>query len=373
MVWRHGRRATGARRFWEGVALGAVACLLGGCGAGGELAIWPSPTAAAVVLPSPAAAPTPTVAVALRASATAAALGPEGTIRAYFADINRGAADAALALLTPHWRAPQNDAAWRGTYQRERSITLLSVQETAPSLAQPPSARAERREYMVELNVPLAHPGAWNPGRNTRFVGLLHTDEGWRINAINSSPGYLPGDIASVAVSTAVGGSPTPGATPAASGACRAGEVCDAQLGVALTPPAGWEVAPPGHYPPGELVFWRTPAPGQANADQRLSISALGTTADRDDAQAANVAAEREIRQSNASVPISRQQVRYGGAAGVLLRGMPSNGPVAAIILARAGALYRILAPGNALAPDQQQALQSLRFLPRVGPFPTAP
>jgi len=45
---------------------------------------------------------------------------------------------------------------------------------------------------------------------------------------------------------------------------------------------------------------------------------------------------------------------------------------VTAIILARAGVAYKILAPGTTLAPDQRQALDSLRFIPRVGPFPAA-
>jgi hypothetical protein len=42
------------------------------------------------------------------------------------------------------------------------------------------------------------------------------------------------------------------------------------------------------------------------------------------------------------------------------------------IILAHAGAVYEILAPGAELAPDQRQAFASLRFIPRVGPFPAA-
>lgn len=41
-----------------------------------------------------------------------------------------------------------------------------------------------------------------------------------------------------------------------------------------------------------------------------------------------------------------------------------------AIVLAHAGAVYKIIAPGAALAPDQRRMLASLRFIPRVGPFP---
>jgi hypothetical protein len=56
-------------------------------------------------------------------------------------------------------------------------------------------------------------------------------------------------------------------------------------------------------------------------------------------------------------VPVTRVPVRYGGSPGVL---------------AHAGAVYKILAPGKNLAPDQRKALGSLRFIPRVGPFPPA-
>jgi hypothetical protein len=44
---------------------------------------------------------------------------------------------------------------------------------------------------------------------------------------------------------------------------------------------------------------------------------------------------------------------------------------VTAIILAHDGALYKIIAPGSRLAPDQQQMLKSIHFYPRRGAFPT--
>jgi len=105
----------------------------------------------------------------------------------------------------------------------------------------------------------------------------------------------------------------------------------------------------------------------------RLSIASWGTTSDRDDARVAAAGMDALIGSTNSAPSFTRVPVHFLGAAGVLVSGLPSSpGPVTAIILARAGVAYKILAPGATLAPDQRQALDSLRFIPRVGPFPPA-
>ena len=174
---------------------------------------------------------------------------------------------------------------------------------------------------------------------------------------------------------------PTDTPPPASAGAttavptlagCPAGMDCDAALGVALTPPAGWQRAPSGHYPPGQLVFWQTPAPGQGDAEERLLIAPWGTTTETDEAKAATQGMDRLLQGAHMA-NATRVPVSYGGAPGVLVRGLPGGpAPVTAIVLAHAGAVYKILAPGDALAADQRQALASLRFMARVGPFPDA-
>jgi len=143
--------------------------------------------------------------------------------------------------------------------------------------------------------------------------------------------------------------------------------VADPQLGLALTVPSDWQQSAPGQEAPGVLAF-----SSAANHDTRLYVSSRGTTTDPDDAHAASVGMDA-LLQGITIQDAPRVAVRYGGAPGVLVRGLP-GGPASAttIILAHQGALYKILVPGATIASDQQQALDSLRFIPRVGPFPPA-
>jgi hypothetical protein len=152
--------------------------------------------------------------------------------------------------------------------------------------------------------------------------------------------------------------------------------VSDEALGVALALPAGWQQNAPGKQPSHELDLVVPPAqPGAGDSSLRLVIGSWGTTTDPDAARAASAGMDRLLAGLGAlPAPVMRTPVNYGGAPGVMVHGLPGglSGPTTAIILAHDGALYKILAPGAALAPDQQYALESLVFIPRVGPFPPA-
>ncbi|MGI8915055.1 MAG: hypothetical protein ACR2JY_14935 [Chloroflexota bacterium] len=152
--------------------------------------------------------------------------------------------------------------------------------------------------------------------------------------------------------------------------------VVDTALGIALALPSGWQQSAPGKSPPHELGLIIPPA-NSAVTDSiiRLVIGSWGTTTDPDETRAAAAGMDRLLAGLGALPrPITRLAVSYAGAPGVLVHGLPGglSGATTAIILAHDGAAYKILAPGNALAPDQQQALDSLRFIPRVGHFPPA-
>ncbi len=141
---------------------------------------------------------------------------------------------------------------------------------------------------------------------------------------------------------------------------CPAGMVCDTALGIAFARPAGWVQ---DQAPVGILEYSGRPTAGATHNVVRLSIVSWGTTSDRDDARVAAAGMDSLL---GGVRPTSRITVTYAGAPGVQATGVPSNGPVTAIILAHAGVAYKIL------APDQFAALRSLRFIPRVGPFPPA-
>lgn len=121
-------------------------------------------------------------------------------------------------------------------------------------------------------------------------------------------------------------------------------------------------------------------APPGLSYNVRLVIASDGTTRERNDARAAVRAANvltRGYSHLRMRPPLVRVPVRYGGAPGVLIRNLPGQPTlVIVVVLAHHGVLYRIdapgiVAPGAALALDQRRALNSLRFIRRVGPFPS--
>lgn len=154
--------------------------------------------------------------------------------------------------------------------------------------------------------------------------------------------------------------------------ACPPRTVCDRALGLALTPYATWQrLAPP--QVPQHVIILATRTASDVDYDVRLHISAWGTTMNRNDVEAARIGANRLIHGFRTAPHVSRILVHYGGAPGVLIRSLPPTpGPTVDIVLAHAGAVYLIIAPGSALAADQRAALASLRFISRNGPFPSA-
>jgi hypothetical protein len=154
---------------------------------------------------------------------------------------------------------------------------------------------------------------------------------------------------------------------------CPARTVCDHALGVALTPPTNWRLLPAGKLPPHTIVLHALPVTG-LSYNVRLVIASDGTTRDRNDLRAATQAARAFTRgYTHMRPPLVRVPVRYGGAPGIMIRNLPGQPTAVTItILAHRGALYRISVPGATPARDQLTALRSLRFIPRVGPFPPA-
>lgn len=334
----------------------AAVMLLTACGVQTTVTLYQTPPSApkqALAGPTGTAMPTRSAA----ALATPTTRSPVATIRTYVAALARGYAERAWALTGPHWRQQYPKGQWRQMLSHPQPLQFVSATETAQSRAQQAAARAQRREYMVELDVSGSNLGAWNHGRNTRFFGVLRATGGWQVDSVASAPGYIRGELS--------GGRAT---SARSTGGCASREVCNRTLGIALHLPAGWEAAPAGHYPASDLVLWRTPATGQETAVERLIIRPLGTTTDANDARAAAAEADRELQANPSPAATHRRTVRYAGVEGVLLRGVPSNGPVAEITLAHQGSLYRILAPGTALSVNQQQVLASLRFIPHAKP-----
>lgn len=156
---------------------------------------------------------------------------------------------------------------------------------------------------------------------------------------------------------------------------CPAGTVCDRALGIGVTPPATWRMLPAGKLPPHTIGLYALPVSG-LSYNVRLIIASDGTTRESNDMRAVTQAARdftRGYSRLHMRPPLVRFPVSYGGAPGVMIRNLP-GGPtlVTVVILAHRGALYRILATGATLGRDQLKTLRSLRFIPRVGPFPPA-
>lgn len=150
-----------------------------------------------------------------------------------------------------------------------------------------------------------------------------------------------------------------------------AAAVADGSLGVSFSSlPSGWFFAAPGVYTPGTigLVTLRS----NREYDVRLSVQPLGTGDTHDEIAADQTAADKVVKASNSSTPITRTPVTLAGAHGVMLEGIPGPSNVQ-IIVAHAGALYDVVTfDSNSIQPDQAQALASMHFNPRIGAFPSS-
>lgn len=167
--------------------------------------------------------------------------------------------------------------------------------------------------------------------------------------------------------------SPVPGSAASAA-CCPAARVCDHALGIDLLPQPGWIHLAPPQVPGHVIAFATRPIRGQ-DYDIRLQIAPWGVAGQLDDAKAAQAGADRLIGGFHTRLHVSRTPIRYDGAPGELIRGLPPTPHRAVdIVPAHDGVIYLIIAPGSApsLAPDQQAALASMRFIPRRRPFPSA-
>ncbi len=155
---------------------------------------------------------------------------------------------------------------------------------------------------------------------------------------------------------------------------CPADIVRNSALGIALTLPTGWQDYGYTLFAPGGLFVANPAVQNGKGYPLGLGMIPAGTTAEHNDARAVAAAVQRSLR----GIPftVTRAPLTIGGAPAVLLAPMPGAGPTVEIVLAHQSALYTILAFKNRdsdpLRPDQLQALASLRFIPRVGPFPRA-
>jgi hypothetical protein len=175
---------------------------------------------------------------------------------------------------------------------------------------------------------------------------------------------WVPIFILAVFPAAARAGGPAPGGS-----GCRAPVMCSSRLGIAITVQPGWHVLPARKSRPGWLSFYAPPNSGLDYAT-RLIIEPYALTSVTNDARAARLVAGKLIASERAT-NAQESAVFYGGHPGVLIRGLAHPGPALDIVLAHRGAVYLIVAPtaGSFPDPDQQRALQSLRFIPRTGNF----
>lgn len=159
------------------------------------------------------------------------------------------------------------------------------------------------------------------------------------------------------------------GGAPPSALSCPAGMVCNTAIGVAVRPPQGWVVAPPGHFAFNDLALV-TIDTGRVDMQLHLVVEPFGTTTLHDLGAAAQAAAHAATQ--GFPIPIPSTSFIVAGIPAVRLRGLP-GGPEFGqeIVVAHDGLLYGIYtfdSARDALTPAQRQALASLRFIPRAGP-----
>ncbi|MBV9281571.1 MAG: hypothetical protein JOZ41_15940, partial [Chloroflexi bacterium] len=150
---------------------------------------------------------------------------------------------------------------------------------------------------------------------------------------------------------------------------CPAHDTCSLSLGVGLRLPPTWLVMPDGKEGPYTIAFARRPVVGP-DYDERLIVKLAAVRNGLNDRRLAEEEARRLVADVHAR-GVSLVTVRYGGSPGFLLRGLPPTpAPATEIVVAHRGDVYLLIAPGKALAVDQQRALASVVFFPPQGARP---
>jgi len=122
---------------------------------------------------------------------------PQKAIADYFALLSQNRYDDAKTLLTPDYQSRLGDSKVDTFLHSVRTASvskMVDAVEWANGLgAHLPAPPADRREYLVTLQVDPNPTGKtdWSEGMNRRFVDVVNSGPGWRIDNIGMSPGVL--------------------------------------------------------------------------------------------------------------------------------------------------------------------------------------
>src|SRR5579872_2333279 len=150
---------------------------------------------------------------------------------------------------------------------------------------------------------------------------------------------------------------------------CTAGRVCDARLGISLRLPPGWYVLGKKQVAANNQISFAAPGSHGPSYNLRLIIDAFAVTSFANSRRSAQKVVDNLISAERVR-EVSQSAVHYAGTFGLIVAGLPIGPtPAREIFLARHQYVYQIIAPGQSLGTDQRTALNSLRFVPRRGPF----
>lgn len=122
---------------------------------------------------------------------------PQKAIADYFTLISHNQYDDAKTLLTPDFQSrlgdPKVDSLLHSVQSASVSKMVDAVDWANGLGAHLPAPPSDRREYLVDLQVAPSPIGKteWSAGMNRRFVDVVNSGPGWRIDNIGISPGVL--------------------------------------------------------------------------------------------------------------------------------------------------------------------------------------
>lgn len=152
---------------------------------------------------------------------------------------------------------------------------------------------------------------------------------------------------------------------------CPTGFFCQTVLGVAVRPPAGDRPGMSSINVPTHLAVISAKS-GPGNYHLRLDIGPWGKVGRHQSAERAAYWGMRRLL-AHERVKRSLRHVTFNRAVGYLALHVPSPaGSSTSLVLAYQGRVYKVVAPGKRLAPDQLAMLRSIKFLPLPGAFPKA-